>query len=133
MIISTNFSSLSIKESPREPVERNISFTKKIRLSKRKGVIVKRVLALRSSDTLSTLKITNLSADENLVVSVGVHKSKDVGDYICIIESLSIKEINKRDYKPNAKIKCNQNLQISYTNALDTGIIEISGEYKRLS
>ena len=141
MIVSTNFASLSIKESPaptrqpRQPTEKNFSFTKKIRLPKGKRITVNRILSLRRCDTLSTFKITNISVDETLIVNVAISKTKKekTKEDISIIESLSIKEINKKEYKPETKIKCNQYLQISYLNTRATGIIEISGSYKRLT
>lgn len=139
MIVSTNFASLYIKETPdppkQPPTEKLFSFTKKIRLPKAKKVAVNRVLLLRRADTLSSLKITNISVDQNLIVNVDMRKNKKEetkGD-INIIDSLPIKEINKKEYKPETKIKCNQYLQISYLNSGDTGMIEISGSYKRLT
>lgn len=138
MIVSTNFASLSIKETPpvpKQPIEKSVSFTKKIRIPKGTRFTVSRILGLRRCDTLSNFKITNISLNENLVVSVNICKNKkeESKEDISIIKSLSIKEINKKEYKPETKIKCNQYLQISYLNTEATGIIEISGSYKRLS
>ena len=138
MIISTNFASLSIKETPplpKQPTEKIYPFTKKIRIPKGKRDAASRILALRRGDSLLNFKITNISLNENLVVSVNIcNKKKEKSkEDISIIKSLSIKEINKKEYKPETKIKCNQYLQISYLNTEATGIIEISGSYKRLT
>ena len=138
MIINSNFSSLSIKEpppAPRDPIERTYPFIKKIRLPKGKRLTVNRILALRRTDILYKFKINNISLNENLVVDVSVckNKKKENKEDISIIKALPIKEINKKDFQPNTKIKCNQYLQISYTNTEATGIIEVSGEYKRIS
>ena len=138
MIISTNFASLSIKETPplpKQPTEKIYPFTKKIRIPKGKRDAASRILALRRGDSLLNFKITNISLNENLVVSVNIcNKKKEKSkEDISIIKSLSIKEINKKEYKPETKIKCNQYLQISYLNTEATGIIEISGQYKRLT
>ena len=138
MIISTNFASLSIKETPplpKQPTEKIYPFTKKIRIPKGKIDNVSRILALRRGDSLLNFKITNISLNENLVVSVNIcNKKKEKSkEDISIIKSLSIKEINKKEYKPETKIKCNQYLQISYLNTEAPGIIEISGSYKKLT
>ena len=137
MILSTNFASLSIKETtplPKQPTEKIYPFTKKIRIPKGKRDNVSRILALRRGDSLLNFKITNISLNKNLVVSVNICKKKEESkEDISIIKSLSIKEINKKEYKPETKIKCNQYLQISYLNTEATGIIEISGSYKRLT
>ena len=137
MIISTNFASLSIKETPplpKQPTEKIYPFTKKIRIPKGKRDNVSRILALRRGDSLLNFKITNISLNKNLVVSVNIcNKKEESKEDISIINSLSIKEINKKEYKPETKIKCNQYLQISYLNTEATGIIEISGSYKRLT
>ena len=138
MIISTNFASLSIKETPplpKQPTEKIYPFTKKIRIPKGKRDAASRILALRRGDSLLNFKITNISLNENLVVSVNIcNKKKEKSkEDISIIKSLSIKEINKKEYKPETKIKCNQYLQISYLNTEAPGIIEISGSYKKLT
>ena len=138
MILSTNFASLSIKETPslpKQPTEKIYPFTKKIRIPKGKRDAVSRILALRRGDSLLNFKITNISLNQNLVVTVNVCKKKKekTKEDISIIDSLPVKEIDKKVYNPNVKINCNQYLQISYLNTEATGIIEISGQYKRLS
>lgn len=138
MILSTNFTSLSIKETPplpKQPTEKIYPFIKKIRIPKGKRDAVICILALRRGDSLLNFKINNINLNQNLVVNVNICKKKKekTKEDISIIDSLPVKEIDKKTYKTNVKINCNHYLQISYLNTEATGIIEISGEYKKLS
>jgi hypothetical protein len=138
MILTSNFSSLYIKEIP--PIPRKLSekvflFKKRIRIPTSKRPLTYRILSLRQGDTLSKIKITNTSAPEDITIDLSVQQKRNeqLNDDSYIIKSLPIKEINNKEFTTNLKLDCTKFIQISYTNLHDRGYIEVSGEYLRLS